>query len=227
MIRELQEENERLKKMFEEGNFDVDGGHGKMSDEDIERIKKEALDDYQAGLAENERKMAEMQKTFEQRLAEAQASQSNALSDIAEKKKTTPYIYNINQDQQLSGRIVHFVEKSPTKVGKKKDIDIQLSGASIADNHATISEAGGKFYIEKTDATARMLVNGDPVEKKMEIKTNFRVLFGTHSLFVFVNPKTNEDLQTISYDMAQAEIAAKSGLDIGSGDNRSKFEWFH
>ena len=52
------------------------------------------------------------------------------ISETAEKKKSTPHIYNLNFDPQLSGRIVHFIdgEKKAVGNGKGEGIDIVLVG---------------------------------------------------------------------------------------------------
>ena len=78
-------------------------------------------------MAGNEEEMAEMAKSYEQKLKEAQEKAAKAGGDdlqrIMKAKKTTPHIYNINVDPQLSGRIVHILDKSETQVGNGKNKD--------------------------------------------------------------------------------------------------------
>ena len=96
----------------------------------MEALKKEWMEEMKAQMAGNEQEMAEMAKTYEQKLKEAQAAAaaSNAaggedLQRIMKAKKTTPHIYNINFDPQLSGRIVHILDKADTQIGNGKNKD--------------------------------------------------------------------------------------------------------
>ena len=48
-------------------------------------------------------------------------------------KKTTPHIFNMNFDPQLSGRIVHILDKKETQIGNRRraanrDADIIMIG---------------------------------------------------------------------------------------------------
>ena len=86
------------------------------------------MEEMKAQMAGNEQEMAEMAKSYEQKLKEAQAKASAAgggddLQRIMKAKKTTPHIYNINFDPQLSGRIVHILDKAETQVGNGKNKD--------------------------------------------------------------------------------------------------------
>ena len=91
------------------------------------------MEEMKAQMAGNEQEMAEMAKSYEQKLKEAQekakalaAAGSGGADDlqrIMKAKKTTPHIYNINFDPQLSGRIVHILDKPETQVGNGKNKD--------------------------------------------------------------------------------------------------------
>ena len=47
-----------------------------------------------------------------------------------EERKTKPHIYNLNQDPQLSGRIIHILKNGDTTVGNRKgeESDITMIG---------------------------------------------------------------------------------------------------
>ena len=49
-----------------------------------------------------------------------------------------PHLVNLNEDPQLSEMLLYVLKEGETKVGRegtKSDIDIQLFGALIADEH--------------------------------------------------------------------------------------------
>ena len=100
LIRELKEENERLKKM-------VDGGISPGGDSA----------EYQEQLDRNQREMEEREKTWQQKLEEAQAKAA------AEEKKVNlnvPNIANLSEDPQLDRLAVYDVAtEDKTYVGRK------------------------------------------------------------------------------------------------------------
>ncbi len=79
--------------------------------------------------------------------------------------------------------------------------------------------------IDKGSPTSRILVNGQPVTQKTDLDHNDRMMFGTTQLYVYANPKerdaSKEKFVTPSFDMAQEEIAASSGFDMGR-ENKSQ-----
>lgn len=229
LIRELQEENERLKKAIESGNLTVIRGDDEddedMSEEEREKIKQELEEQYQSVLEKNQKEMEEMKKTFEERLKE-QGGGSTDLAEINEKKKTIPHIYNLNMDPMLTGHMFYFID-APTKSfgAAAEGVDIQMHGPSVSMKHAVFTEQGGKFSVEPMEANVRLLVNGKAVGTKTAISHNDRIIFGTTKYFVFVNPKERDSSKQphteITFEMAQEEIAKKSGFDI-EGQNKSR-----
>ncbi|CAH1773103.1 unnamed protein product [Owenia fusiformis] len=231
LIRELNEENERLKQMLASGGIDMskasdvgDEDTTGMSDEEIAALKKEMEEDFKAQMSENANEMEEMKKSYEEKLKAFQEGHVPVVSETNEKKKTTPHIYNLNFDPQLSGRIVYFTELPENKIGSKKGdpSDIVLAGPSIQEQHAVIFNEGGKFAIERGNSSGRLLRNGEPVSSKTELCNNDRLMFGTTQLMVFVNPKEAGSSDTeVSYEMAQEEIASNSGFDMNT-ENKSR-----
>lgn len=223
LIRELQEENERLKKMMETGNFEMikqDDDDDDLTDEEKKQEKLDRESEYASMLEKNQREMEEMKKTFEQRLAERGDSGTD-FNAVDEKKKTTPHIYNLNQDPQLSGRIVHFLEGDNKLIGSsgsEGEVGIRIVGPSIQLKHASFTMAENKWSIEPTVPHSRILHNGKAVGNKQEIAHNDRLQFGTTQFFVFCDPKERDSSKInypdISYDDAQQEVARKSGLGM-------------
>ena len=101
---------------------------------------------------------------------------------------------------------------------------------SVSMKHAMFTEEGGKFSVEPMEANVRLLVNGKAIGTKTAISHNDRIIFGTTKYFVFVNPKERDSSKQphteITFEMAQEEIAKKSGFDI-EGQNKSRGKFFH
>jgi len=234
LIRELQEENQRLKEMYatggggampsisEEDKAEMEG----MSEQDKEQMRKELEDDFMAQMEENKRQMETMERAFEEKLAAARADASDSgMDDMKVKQQSVAHIANLNYDTQLSGKILHFIDTEQKTIGNQRGqcSDIVLMGPSIGEKHAEILCEGDGYYIW---TTARTLVNGDPVSaEKLQLHHNDRLMFGTTQLYVFVNPKERDAAgkayPTATYEMAQEEIAAKSGFDMNQ-ENKSK-----
>ncbi|OWF37465.1 Kinesin-like protein KLP6 [Mizuhopecten yessoensis] len=223
LIRELQEENEKLKLMIESGNYEMikqDDDDDDLTDEEKKKEKEDRESEYASMLEKNKHEMEEMKKTFEERLAERGDSGTD-FNAVDEKKKTTPHLYNLNQDPQLSGRIVHFLEGENITIGScaaEGDVNIRIVGPSIHPKHASFSMAENKWSIEPAAPHSRILHNGKGVGNKEDLVHNDRLQFGTTQFFVYCNPKERDSSKInypdISYDDAQQEVARKSGLGM-------------
>ncbi|XP_006815172.1 kinesin-like protein KIF28 [Saccoglossus kowalevskii] len=238
LIRELQEENEKLKKLMSGGGkismSDLGGDdedQKNMSAAEKEALRKELEDEMKAQMEENQREVELMKQSWQEKLREAQAAAAQNDQEVATKKdevKTTPHLYNLNVDSQLSGMIVHLLKGTAFKVGNTKadpKPDIVLSGLSIQKEHALITSQGDNFFIERAASDAKLLVNGEPVTAKEELEHHDRVMFGTSHLYVFMHPKQqkanpNKYPKVVTYEMAQEEIAQNSGFDM-STDKKS------
>ncbi|KAK3106540.1 hypothetical protein FSP39_022244 [Pinctada imbricata] len=228
LIRELQEENERLKAALASGDIninDITGGGGDddddLTDEERAQIKAEMEDQYKSILEKNQLEMEEMRKTFEEKLKETQGTGTD-FAAIAEKKKTTAHLSNLNMDPQLSGHIVHFIETPEAVLGSGGEIVIR--GPSVAEKHAKIINEGGKFMIEPCDATNRTLHNGKACATREPLEHNDRLIFGTTQYFVFMNPagkKSGQNYPEITFEVANEEVGTKAGFDL-KGGNKSR-----
>jgi len=141
LIKNLQEENERLKKMLASGGK-VDPSLNTFGTD--EALKKQ--------LAENDKAMRDMKLSYEEKLAEAAKSQVRDLffkilnldmtenfvllfkggserGALLQKAKTTPHLSNINMDPTLSGSIKLLLEGDGVKkIGMPGKSDIPLNG---------------------------------------------------------------------------------------------------
>jgi len=228
LIRELKEENEKLKAAMTGdmsallsasggGDGDAGGGGGKaMSPEELATMRKKMEDDIRAQMEENMNKMASNQD-WDQKLKDSR-SEVIETNVAAQKSSTIPHIINLNEDSMLSGVIRHFVEKATMSIGAKKDSnpDVALSGLSIQKDHAIISISGSDVTIKPGASGAKTKVNGVALMGERPLLHNDRILFGSNHLYYFVNP-TNPTMSegspaTVDWDYAQKEIAEAKGF---------------
>lgn len=233
LIRNLKDENDKLKALLEKAN--AGESIGKIDDDDDddddneglseEEIKKKIEEELQARLAENAKSMEEMEQKWADRLEEAE--RKNKEKDDLERKKaeekmSTCHIYNLNPDPMLTGMIVHLLKEGGNKVGKAKQEpqpDIALVGLNIKDDHASLVNKGGSCKVVAS-ANSKVLVNGEPVSGEIALHHQDRIMFGSSHLYVFHHPseakelKEKGELVEVSYEMAQEEIAKNAGFKM-------------
>ncbi|XP_077978175.1 kinesin-like protein KIF28 [Glandiceps talaboti] len=233
LIRELKEENARLlQQMMSGGNNAALGQMMGIPEDEVEEMKKM----LEGQIRRNKEEMADMEKSWQQRLAETEASSMDKL--IAEQKKqaqmkVVPHFWNLNEDPSLTAMIVHFVTEGVTKIGNgaSSQADILLKGLSIQKDHAIVTNK--KMIVKlKVCKNAKVLINGKEItEDVVELHHNDRVMFGSNHLYVFHHPqdlakymKSGKKEEKVSYDQAQAEIAENSGFHIEARPGMSKYD---
>jgi len=230
LLRELKEENERLKASMKGGKINIGNTKG-MSETDQTALRKEMEEEMRAQMLENDKDQEEMKKSYEEKLKAAQAAAKAASQGgnvaINKDKETRPHIFNLNMDPQLTGRIVCPLKKKSTEVGNRKggESDITMVGPGMQDHHANIvlDEKAGKVGVKPCNTECRLLVNGTPVQGETTLCHNDRLVFGSAQIWVFANPqeakKSQKKYPTITYDYAQEEIASKNGLKMDNTGN--------
>ncbi|KAI3384448.1 hypothetical protein SNEBB_001283 [Seison nebaliae] len=213
LIRELNEENDRLKKLISEGGIDPAqlaelGGAagGDMSNEELDELKKE----MQAEMEENEREVEEMKKQYEQKLAEMRTRQGGAIgerSELNEKAKTTAHFYNLNMDMMLTGNIKYLLDKDKLTIGDTSDNQIEIFGPSIQDHHAVVVVQEDRYFIEPVNEDAMVYVNGNVINGLTELFHYDRIVFGNTQYYTLCIPsKISENDQPPQWLQAQEEI---------------------
>ncbi len=92
LLRELREQNEKLKAMLKSGKVD-DNDVADQADregltaEEREKLKKEWLAEAKANMEANDREMEEMKKDYEQKLKEAQQKAQASPADMVNVRK--------------------------------------------------------------------------------------------------------------------------------------------
>ncbi|PVD20791.1 hypothetical protein C0Q70_18952 [Pomacea canaliculata] len=220
LIRELREENERLKKKLS-GELDV-VVHAGLSPEEIAKMRRQMEEEIRAQLLANQAMLNENTQNWEEKLSAAR-TETDAIAqeetrDLSRRIKD-PHLVNLNEDPLLSGVVFHFLEGEKTTVGRKDaspQPDITLSGLSIQKQHAVITNKKGEIEIEPASHGAKIKINGIPVAGTTTLSHKDRVLFGSNHLYVFINPvKPQAPPNTpaeITYEFAQKEIAQAKGF---------------
>ncbi|CAG0919052.1 unnamed protein product [Notodromas monacha] len=229
LLRELKEENERLKKMMVGGvALDAAGPGPDASDS----ARKKWEEELKAQMRENEREIQEMKKSYEEKLKQAEAEAAAAASQraeaktVADEKVTNPHFINLNPDPQLSGKLVYIIHPGSKEIGnrKGKESDIVIVGPSINETHAivTLDPKKNIVNLKPFNTDCRILVNGSEMAGETTLCHNDRIVFGFTQLWVFQNPKeaakSGKKFVPITYEYAQEEIAAKQGLDVSATD---------
>eukprot|EP00038_Savillea_parva_P019805 m.28932 g.28932 ORF g.28932 m.28932 type:complete len:991 (+) comp4561_c0_seq1:121-3093(+) len=217
LIREMREENEKLKKLLAAAQA---GGAGDI--EDLQAMI-EQNNNQSAGMDESayEKKLAEMRAEFESERAEKNA--------LEEKKKNSHRIANLNEDPALCGVVTYYLDEGDNIVGRKAkqntvNPNIALAGISILDHHATMTLSDGKVSIrlpEGSSDESSVLLNGKPLVGVVTLRHFDRILFGSNHLYVYSNPTpTKEELEglpdEIEWEFAQTEVAEAKGFGSDS-----------
>lgn len=224
LIRELKEENERLKKLMG-GEVpppsDAEAG-ANFTPEAIERMRKEMEEEMRAQMEANMLEMGNMdQDKWNAHLEDSNAGESAKLAAEQELLRK-PHLSNLNEDALLSHVVKHVLSEDRIVVGNKKAspaADLVLSGLSIQQSHAVIERKEDSIFITG-DAVAKTFVNGEPLVGTKELKHNDRILFGSNNMYVMVHPldrdqreATGEKEAVVTWEDAQKEIAKSQGFE--------------
>jgi hypothetical protein len=246
LIRELREENARLMEMMKGGAVPTNmpalpgqsGAPAAVSEDaqaKIDKAEAEAAAKLKQQLEQNAKEMELMQQSFEERLKEAELKKQadeEAQRAATEAKKNSPHLWNMSDDPALQGMVCHFIKEGLTVIGTKKGKpapDIIMGGMGIKSEHATLNYADGEISLTRASNSAKLTINGKPIvsmdkeQQPIPLKHHDRVLLGASQLFCLEHPTQRDagladgmEFVTPTYEDAQDEIAAASGLTSGS-----------
>mmetsp|Transcript_59294 Transcript_59294/g.94120 ORF Transcript_59294/g.94120 Transcript_59294/m.94120 type:complete len:1093 (+) Transcript_59294:45-3323(+) len=221
MIRELKEENEKLKKLM---GGELPAG---MSSEEIAQ-KEAEISALQEALKNMEKSFAERVADSEKEMS-AEAGRTGIGGVSGALRMTVPHLANLNEDMMLTNKLHFTFKEGATRIGKDPSSipphqrldqapDIILNGSGIYKDQATVWMKDGKVKLEsKGVAASTTKVNGASPEGDggAELLHGDRVAFG-NTLFIFVDPGkgTVEELFSsgkVSYAMALKELGGKFG----------------
>ena len=207
LIKNLRDENERLRMSVMSGS---------LSEETAATVR--AL----------EAQLAESQKTWEQRLKDAESIAQASRASIA--NLALPHMANLNEDPLLTGKIIYsFKEDAVKTIGKastgdKEPPGVVLAGLGCFEDHAMVSVVSGSATLT---CKHPVFVNGARLSDGQTVKLNHsdRLIFGQNHCFVFIYPNIGslESLVLtgeVSYSTAKKELAEMQGErgDLSSDD---------
>lgn len=221
MIRELKAENDKLKKQLAEA-----GGPAQVVTKEDEESKAAMLA-MKEQLEANQRAMLEMEKSWEDKVAEAKLQEQEAAkireAEEASFKSDNPHLLNLNEDPLLDRKVVYDI-KSDEKLtcgrrGKDVAHKLQLGGMGIEKDHCyfeTQSDGSVKLFPNDHKAGLQVRVNGmslsigDPVL----LKPNDRICIGPSAMFLFKHRAKefhtalmpDHDDDPITFDFASEEV---------------------
>ncbi|KAL8620050.1 hypothetical protein ACOMHN_015332 [Nucella lapillus] len=252
LIRELKEEVARLKELLISEGIDIRDVNIQDLHDQLEKTTRcrtssmtmEEGEDAIERLKENEKLIAELNESWEEKLRKTEAIRKEREAVLAEmgvalredggtigvfSPKKTPHLVNLNEDPLMSECLLYYIKDGTTRVGSdqaKCQQDIQLSGTHILEEHCYFESADGNVTLLPCDG-AMCYVNGRQITEASIIKTGSRVILGKHHVFRFNHPQqarlsraqmmeSTDSMSTepVDWTFAQLELLEKQGIDL-------------
>jgi len=171
--------------------------------------------------------MAEMEKSWEQKIAEQKAREeaedAQLKADEASRLAGTPHLINLNEDPMLDRKVIYDIKADePLTCGRRNKSashKLQLGGTGITPDHCQfITEPDGTVRFKPLDAKAmeHCKVNGVSLTSMdgIILKPNDRICLGPSAIFLFKNKAKETDASMedtdenpILFDTAADEVA--------------------
>ena len=210
MIRELQEEVERLRRLAQgqaEPHVDLESLTANARRE-AEEEAAHKFAEYEEELAQSKKLLEELNKSWEEKerdAADIEQQRHAAMVEmglaISEEDMAQPQLININEDPNRSGAIIYALKSGATTVGRPDALvpqAIKLVGLSMSQEHCVITNDTAAGVVSITGKGGRTWVNGELLQDLEErlgtvlLEHNTRVRFGNNHLFYFYDQKTAE-----------------------------------
>ncbi|KAJ2504282.1 hypothetical protein GGI11_007417, partial [Coemansia sp. RSA 2049] len=164
--------------------------------------------DLEDQLAANEKLIAEMNQTWEQKLQRTQTLQlerelalaalgiaidtnSAGLGVGLHAPRDIPHLVNLSEDPLMSECLVYNIKPGRTLVGAAADadVDIRLGGSSVAAHHCWFDydQSSGALAVHPIGA-GLVLVNGQHIRQPTQLYSGFRIIIGSSSVFRLNHP---------------------------------------
>ncbi|XP_053692453.1 kinesin-like protein KIF14 [Sabethes cyaneus] len=224
IIRELRAEVERLQVLRQD--YERQKRHSANQNQQPRKIIIEtSVDDSEVEalrqqLAETEQELAKAQRSWQERLREAEDVRRTemkllkrkglALELSAEQKE--PCLVNLSADPMLSGTLLYIIPPGLVKIGRPSSFsspDIILEGPLVSQHHCSIENKHGKLFLTAEDAEQyETFVNGELLRERRQLFHNDRVVIGGSHYFRVSNPQCpNRNKQImVDYQLAHQEI---------------------
>jgi hypothetical protein len=201
LIRELKEENEKLKAMLE----------NKLSRPN-DSMTEEARLAYEREIEALRKAKEETDSNWQQKLR-SHGVRMTVLPMIVEniKRPTGPFISNLNEDPLLSGYLKYSFKAGVNRIGKKNpnsQPDMAIDGLGIGQDHCIVRlENENCLLIPSTDSNLKTMRNGKIIDQPVLLENQDRLRFGNHNYFLFIDP---DELSNKTFDWEFAVKEANS-----------------
>ncbi|VDK74837.1 unnamed protein product [Litomosoides sigmodontis] len=221
VIRELREEVETLRAQIsqtvkEQNNADY----------------YQETEELRERLAESERLVELMNKSWDERLKDTEAVHRERQKDLAEigisvagsgikVEKDRFYLVNLNADPSLNELLVYYInhqavigsaeQQQGVAAGSDEKVDFILQGLGVQHRHALLEVVEDdnrqqRLFIEKIDEKARICVNGRLITERTLLRNGYRLLIGNNHFFRVNCPKEAVDLNASIVEESNAML---------------------
>ncbi|XP_037712311.1 kinesin-like protein KIF14 isoform X1 [Drosophila subpulchrella] len=241
IIRDLRAEVDRLKSLRNEyerqrrlsGNNNNPVPRKIIIETSVDETEVEAL---RQQLAERERELSRAQKSWMEKLKEAEDQRKSelrvlkrrglALELTAEQKQAC--LVNLTADPILSGTLFYLLPQGLVRIGRGRlpggsansQPDIVLDGPLVALQHCSIEhERGGKLYVIPGSEDFETYVNGELLQDRRQLFHGDRLVIGGSHYFRISNPFCSQRGKTdhpVDFQLAHQEILQKQEQQLRS-----------
>jgi FHA domain len=169
------------------------------------------IGDMMETMEENDKAIEEMEKPFEQKIAEAHEKREMAKTELVKmsngnnKDKRLPHMTNLLEIEDQSFFAYYGLYNCPVYVGRKNGDpkpEIILEGSAIKPNHAVFEldiETGNiSIKAASEEAGRKVKVNGETLDGRKRILHHMdRILFGFNTIFIFRCPLMKRKLEKL------------------------------
>ncbi|KAH8290004.1 hypothetical protein KR018_012516 [Drosophila ironensis] len=240
IIRDLRAEVDRLKSLRNE--YERQRRISGSSNNPVPRkiIIETSVDDTEVDalrqqLAERERELNRAQKSWMEKLKEAEDQRKSelrllkrrglALELTAEQKQAC--LVNLTADPILSGTLFYLLPQGLVRIGRGRlpgssnsQPDIVLDGPLVALQHCTIEhERGGKLFVTPGSEDFETYVNGELLQERRQLFHGDRLVIGGSHYFRISNPfcsQRGKAEQLVDFQLAHQEILQKQEQQLRS-----------
>uniref|UniRef100_A0A182JD29 Kinesin motor domain-containing protein n=1 Tax=Anopheles atroparvus TaxID=41427 RepID=A0A182JD29_ANOAO len=171
-------------------------------------------------LAETEQELAKAQRSWRERLQEAEDVRRTEMKLLKRKglalelsaEQHEPCLVNLAADPMLSGTLLYIIPPGTVRIGRPSSLsapDIVLEGPLVSPNHCSIENKHGKLYIMPEPNTEyETFVNGELIQERRQLLHGDRLVIGGSHYFRISNPSCpNKSTQVmVDFQLAHQEI---------------------
>ncbi|KAM7353701.1 kinesin family member nebbish [Cochliomyia hominivorax] len=216
VIRELKSEIERLKSLHHQYERE------RKIVINTSNINYSEIDSLKEQLSEREKELQLAQKTWMERLKEADDLRKSGLHLLKRKGLTVEIdkgekhatLINLTEDPMLTETLFYIIPTGCVKIGRARSSlsgtkpDIILDGPLVAHNHCKIENINGQLYVTPETVDFETYLNGELIRYKKEMFHGDRLVIGGSHFFRISNPfcSKKENKKLADFYQASQEI---------------------